>query len=137
MIMYIILQIKLPPIRTGESGESYLIDNKVPISHTWSPSFVPRCHDWPSHVDVVGELTEMKLSETDKVEVKLLILIIKFLHLQCLKKQTGSSFQPDPKLAAFLDGSADNKPIYVGFGSMVIEDSSKLVQIIKVLLLYF
>jgi hypothetical protein len=21
----------------------------------WSPSFIPKCIDWPSHVDVVGE----------------------------------------------------------------------------------
>lgn len=45
----------LPPIRLGERGDQMLNDNKVPISHTWSPSFVPRCKDWPSHVDVVGE----------------------------------------------------------------------------------
>jgi hypothetical protein len=50
--------LKINPIRTGEAGESLLVNHNVPISHMWSPSFVPRCIDWPSHVDVVGEFTD-------------------------------------------------------------------------------
>ena len=54
-------KLMLDPIRPLSGGNSYLIDNKVPISHTWSPTFVPRCIDWPSHVDVVGELTQIQV----------------------------------------------------------------------------
>ena len=48
--------LRLPPIRFGEHGESLLNIWKVPISHMWSPGFVPACKDWPYYVDVVGEV---------------------------------------------------------------------------------
>ncbi len=35
--------LKLPPIRFGQHGESLLNNWKVPISHMWSPNFVPKC----------------------------------------------------------------------------------------------
>ena len=54
----------IPPIRPGEGGDSLLLDHKVPISHMWSEAFVPRCIDWPSHVDVVGEFSESNASVT-------------------------------------------------------------------------
>lgn len=73
---------------------------KVPISHMWSPSFVPKCPDWPPHVDVVGELRNMD-------------------------SEAGSNFTPPEALAKFL--AEGEKPLYVGFGSMVIPDPSKLV----------
>ena len=89
----------LPLIRTGERGRSLLNDNSVPISHMWSPTFVPKCPDWPPHVDVVGEFRPLSNAST--------------------------SFSPSSELAAFLsssEGSPGDKPLYVGFGSMVIED---------------
>jgi hypothetical protein len=46
--------LQLEPIRVGERGDQLINDNKVPISHMWSPSFVPKCKDWPTHVDVVS-----------------------------------------------------------------------------------
>eukprot|EP01041_Mallomonas_annulata_P008073 gene8073-16566_t len=101
----------IPPIRTGEHGDSLLNDNKVPISHMWSPSFVPKCPDWPEYVDVVGEYRSL----------------------------TGapSSFVPPPALMDFLgtgsetEDSSRERPIYIGFGSMVIGDSKALVAMIK------
>ena len=74
----------------------------------WSPSFVPRCIDWPSHVDVVGDFTR-------------------------LGAQQSSKYQAHEKLQAFLDSCSDMKPIYIGFGSMVIPNSENLVTIIKVI----
>jgi hypothetical protein len=65
----------------------------------WSPSFVPKCKDWPSYVDVVGEY---RPAEGD----------------------SSSAFTPAPALAQFL--AAGDKPLYIGFGSMVIEDSTTL-----------
>jgi hypothetical protein len=76
----------------------------------WSPAFVPRCVDWPAHVDVVGDFTPISDDKTLKLK-----------------------YNPDPKLKTFLDScSENNKPIYIGFGSMVIEDSGRLVTLIKV-----
>lgn len=98
--------LKLRPIRTGEHGDALLNDNKVPISHMWSPSFVPKCKDWPAYVDVVGEFRPAKTSNN-----------------------TSAPYQPVAELAAFL--AEGERPIYIGFGSMVIEDASSLVEIIK------
>ena len=79
----------------------------------WSPSFVPKCPDWPHHVDVVGE----------------------FRNVAANNSSGGSAFQPHPEFQKFLDDNAaagKGKPVYIGFGSMVIEDSELLVQIVKV-----
>eukprot|EP00604_Paraphysomonas_vestita_P002115 CAMPEP_0174818744 /NCGR_PEP_ID=MMETSP1107-20130205/1596_1 /TAXON_ID=36770 /ORGANISM="Paraphysomonas vestita, Strain GFlagA" /LENGTH=563 /DNA_ID=CAMNT_0016031063 /DNA_START=2103 /DNA_END=3794 /DNA_ORIENTATION=+ len=98
----------LPEIGIGEGGESILVNLNVPISHMWSPSFVPKCVDWPSHVDVVGDFTRIKNDSIPQ-----------------------NTYVPDPRLVEFLNSCGDDKPIYIGFGSMVIADSAKLVQIIK------
>jgi len=81
-------ELHLDIVRSGENGKNLLNDNKVPISHMWSPAFVPRFKDWPSHVDVVGEF--------------------------CAPKgvPSPSSFAPDPRLLAFLEGG--DRPIYIG-----------------------
>mmetsp|Transcript_25497 Transcript_25497/g.37624 ORF Transcript_25497/g.37624 Transcript_25497/m.37624 type:complete len:901 (+) Transcript_25497:79-2781(+) len=96
----------LPVIRSGEGGESLLVDLDVPISHMWSPSFVPRCVDWPSHVDVVGDFLRSSNSPTEE-------------------------YMPDTRLQQFLQSCGANRPIYIGFGSMVISDPQKLVEVIK------
>ena len=57
----------------------------------WSSKLSPKPEDWGSHIDVVGGF---------------------FLD-------QASSFDPPPELVAFL--SAGPPPIFVGFGSMVIE----------------
>ena len=99
--------LRLPPIRFGERGESILNLWKVPISHMWSPSFVPRCRDWPPYVDVVGEFRSME------------------------EGGSGSTYTPDQRLVTFL--KAGTPPIYMGFGSMVIDDvmRNKLIEMIK------
>ena len=86
------------------SGHNMLYLAKVPISHMWSPSFVPKCPDWPGHIDVVGEFRLMQITATN-------------------------AYKPSETLSTFL--AAGPKPIYIGFGSMVIENSDKLVSMIK------
>jgi hypothetical protein len=108
--------LKLQPFRIGEGGESVIEHNEVPISHMWSPSFVPRCSDWPLHVDVVGDFTrQKKIEECDQ----------------------SVPFEADPKLSAFLEKCGDSPPIFIGFGSMVIADPSALVEMVKVSVLNF
>jgi hypothetical protein len=65
---------------------------QVPISHMWSPAFVPRCKDWPSHVDVVGEFRPASAGNN--------------ANAPC-------TYTPAPALQAFLDECPD-KPIYIG-----------------------
>jgi len=94
----------LSPIGTLGNGDSLLNDLNVPISHMWSPSFVPKCKDWKAHVNVVGEF---RAAHEAIVE-----------------------YTPHVSLQNFLNSSSQ-KPIYIGFGSMVIEDASNLVNMIK------
>ena len=104
--------LKLAPLRTGEGGDALLTTKGVPISHMWSRHLVPSCIDWPSHVNVVGEFTRVQ-------------------RLDAGKKSTAC-FEPDPRLQQFLVACGTNsKPVYVGFGSMVIEDPQALVALLK------
>ena len=58
--------------------------------------------DWPKHVDVVGEF--------------------------CLTGKNITHYEPSSVLTDFL--AAGDKPVYMGFGSMVIENPNQLVEII-------
>lgn len=103
--------LKLSPIRTGEGGDSLLTSKDVPISHMWSRSFVPSCLDWPSHVNVVGDFTRVDSLEYGRTEL--------------------SPYLPHPLLQEFFDKLGDLKPVYIGFGSMVIDDAQALLSVIK------
>jgi len=84
----------------GNWGAHVLNDKMVPFVKMWSPSLVPKPEDWGENVDVVGNF---------------------FLH-------TASEYTPPRDLEAFLaEGSA---PIFVGFGSMMIEDTAGLTKLI-------
>jgi UDP:flavonoid glycosyltransferase YjiC (YdhE family) len=83
----------LPRIRKGGRGREMLLDLDIPHSFMWSPSLVPKPFDWGDLYDVVGTVT---------------------------LKGDGSSYTPSPELEAFL--GHDGGPIFVGFGSMMLED---------------
>ncbi|ODA80483.1 hypothetical protein RJ55_03441 [Drechmeria coniospora] len=73
---------------------------KVPHTYCWSPALIPKPNDWRDHIDVAGFF---------------------FLNL-------ASSFTPDSHLAAFLN--AGPPPIYIGFGSIVVDDPVAMTRII-------
>ncbi|KAF1915267.1 hypothetical protein BDU57DRAFT_518153 [Ampelomyces quisqualis] len=73
---------------------------RVPHSYLWSPSLIPKPLDWPAHLNVTG---------------------FSFLEL-------GSSYSPPGDLAAFL--AKGPPPIYVGFGSIVVDDPKRLTSLI-------
>ncbi|KAF4510305.1 hypothetical protein G6O67_002203 [Ophiocordyceps sinensis] len=64
----------------------------VPFTYLWSPSLVPKPKDWGDEINVSGFV---------------------FLDL-------ASAFQPPKDLEDFLD--AGEPPIYIGFGSIVVDD---------------
>ncbi|QDS68412.1 hypothetical protein FKW77_010779 [Venturia effusa] len=72
----------------------------VPYSYLWSPALVPKPPDWGSEIDIAGFV---------------------FLDL-------ASSFKPPEKLATFLE--AGPPPVYIGFGSIVVDDPNKFTQLI-------
>ncbi|XP_077248673.1 UDP-Glycosyltransferase superfamily protein [Tasmannia lanceolata] len=71
-----------------------------PTGYMWSPHLVPKPNDWGVSVDVVGFC---------------------FLNL-------GSKYQPQKELIQWLQKG--QKPIYIGFGSMPLEDAKKIMTII-------
>jgi UDP:flavonoid glycosyltransferase YjiC (YdhE family) len=73
---------------------------KVPFTYCWSPALIPKPADWGAHIGVSG-----------------------FFFLP-----SDSTYQPDPKLQAFLD--AGELPVYIGFGSIVIDDPDSFTKLI-------
>ncbi|KAG8763486.1 hypothetical protein FRC11_002889 [Ceratobasidium sp. 423] len=74
------------------SGSGIIERCGVPWTYCMSPALVPKPQDWVNHIDVVG-----------------------FYFLDLATKYT-----PPEDLVAFLD--AGEPPIYIGFGSIVVQD---------------
>ncbi|XP_044502306.1 sterol 3-beta-glucosyltransferase UGT80A2-like isoform X1 [Mangifera indica] len=75
-------------------------DSDIPHGYIWSPHLVPKPKDWGPKVDVVGFC---------------------FLDL-------ASNYEPSESLVKWLD--AGTKPIYIGFGSLPVQEPEKMTQII-------
>ncbi|OAA62047.1 udp-transferase [Niveomyces insectorum RCEF 264] len=73
----------------------------VPFTYLWSPGLVPKPDDWGPEVDLAGFV---------------------FLEL-------AASFTPPSGLATFLAASAE-PPIYIGFGSIVVDDADRFTAMI-------
>ncbi|KAL3749818.1 hypothetical protein ACJRO7_010875 [Eucalyptus globulus] len=72
----------------------------VPYAYIWSPHLVPKPKDWGPKIDVVGFC---------------------FLDL-------ASSYQPPESLVKWLEEG--EKPIYIGFGSLPVQEPEKMTEII-------
>lgn len=75
-------------------------ESDTPHGYIWSPHLVPKPKDWGPKVDVVGFC---------------------FLDL-------ASNYEPPEELVKWLE--AGPKPIYVGFGSLPVQEPEKMTQII-------
>ena len=73
---------------------------RVPYTYCFSPSLVPKPKDWGNNISLSG---------------------FYFLSL-------ASNFTPDPELKAFLD--AGPPPVYIGFGSIVVDDPTAMTKMI-------
>jgi len=73
---------------------------KVPYTYLWSPGLVPKPKDWGPEIDIAGFV---------------------FLDL-------ASSFEPPKELIKFLE--AGDPPVYIGFGSIVVDDPDKFTKMI-------
>jgi len=77
--------------------------HRVPTLYSWSPSVVPAPMDWHSWVHVTGYW---------------------FLD------NPDHSWTPPDGLEEFLEADPDNKPVYIGFGSMVVSDPEEMTRTI-------
>ncbi|KAL8748773.1 MAG: hypothetical protein Q9199_008067 [Rusavskia elegans] len=73
---------------------------KVPYTYMWSPGLIPKPSDWGPEIDIAGFV---------------------FLDL-------ASSFKPPATLTDFLN--AAEPPVYIGFGSIVVDDPDKFTTMI-------
>ncbi|KAJ1694845.1 hypothetical protein LUZ63_011543 [Rhynchospora breviuscula] len=72
----------------------------VPHGYIWSPHLVPKPKDWGPKIDVVGFC---------------------FLDL-------ASNYEPPQELVKWLE--AGEKPIYIGFGSLPVQEPAKMTEVI-------
>ena len=101
--------LNLPRIPTSIMFSNSIVSCKVPFSAMWSPSFFPKPADWPDQCRVVGTFTEVK---------------------DVTKKQTVTvDTEKFADLIAWIESGT--KPVFIGFGSMVIKDTNALEEIIK------
>ncbi|PHH55364.1 Sterol 3-beta-glucosyltransferase UGT80A2 [Ceratocystis fimbriata CBS 114723] len=73
---------------------------QIPFTYCWSPALIPKPQDWGDHIDVSG-----------------------FFMLDL-----ASNYSPDQDLDAFL--KAGPPPVYIGFGSIVVNDPDALTKLI-------
>ncbi|WVQ94968.1 hypothetical protein IAU59_002059 [Kwoniella sp. CBS 9459] len=82
------------------SGPSILDRLKVPWTYCWSDALIDKPKDWKEHIDISG-----------------------FYFLS-----GDVDFEPEPDLKSFL--AAGDPPIYIGFGSVVVEDATAMTKTI-------
>ncbi|KAK4106042.1 glycosyltransferase family 1 protein [Parathielavia hyrcaniae] len=93
----------LDPVSTlWAPGSTYRLH--VPFTYLWSPGLVPKPADWGDEIDVAGFV---------------------FVDL-------ASSFEPPEELVKFLEGGGgeEEPPVYIGFGSIVVDDPDKFTSMI-------
>lgn len=73
---------------------------RIPHTYCWSPALIPKPKDWGRHISISGFF---------------------FLNL-------ASNYTPPPDLQAFLD--AGPPPVYIGFGSIVLDDPDGMTRLI-------
>ncbi|KAF2401617.1 UDP-Glycosyltransferase/glycogen phosphorylase [Trichodelitschia bisporula] len=73
---------------------------RIPYTYCWSPALIPKPKDWGNHISIAG---------------------FYFLNL-------ASNFTPPADLQAFLN--AGPPPVYIGFGSIVIDDPNGMTKLI-------
>jgi len=91
-------------VAIGSGAAQAVVRANIPFSAMWSPSFVPTPQDWPPQAKVVGTFTE---------------------------KKSVTVFDETPFEDLLRWINAGSKPIFIGFGSMVIKDTTKLANMIK------
>ncbi|OCT50767.1 hypothetical protein CLCR_06697 [Cladophialophora carrionii] len=88
------------PILSQAAATDMLHRLRIPYTYCWSPALIPKPKDWGPHITIAG---------------------FYFLSL-------ASNYQPEPALAEFL--AAGPPPVYIGFGSIVVDDPNGMTELI-------
>ena len=82
------------------SPDYYINGHKIPVLYAISPLLVPRAPEWDEHIHMTGFWTDPEPCE----------------------------YEPEPSLVRFLEEG--EKPVYIGFGSMVSGDMGQTLDIV-------
>ncbi|MCL7022692.1 hypothetical protein MKW94_022874, partial [Papaver nudicaule] len=93
-------KLKLRPIPFFSGVQGSTSD--VPFGYLWSPELVPKPQDWGPLIDVVGSY----------------------------HPNLPENYVPPETLMVWLRGADKEKPIYIGFGSLPVEEPEKMTKII-------
>jgi len=102
--------LKLAPVPWNHNFANLIANSNIPFSAMWSPSFCPKPHDWPEQCKVVGTFTQFTGKKIEKVE---------------LSPEDTEKFKD---LIEWIE--AGPPPVFIGFGSMVVKDTTSLQQMI-------
>ena len=90
---------------------------KVPFTYCWSPALIPKPTDWPSYI---GRFLFFSL---------LNVMVVLTISDVCgFFFRDPPNYQPPPDLEEFLNRGPP--PIYIGFGSIMIEDPPRITAIL-------
>jgi UDP:flavonoid glycosyltransferase YjiC (YdhE family) len=84
----------------GITAPSLIHKLQIPCSYLWSPAVLPKPQDWGDYIDICG---------------------FSFLP-------SKPDYTPPDEIAQFLE--AGSTPIYVGFGSIVVDDQIRLTKVV-------
>ena len=82
------------------SPDYYINGHKIPVLYAISPLLVPRAPEWDEHIHMTGFWTDPEPCE----------------------------YEPEPSLVRFLEEG--ERPVYIGFGSMVSSDMGQTLDIV-------
>jgi len=83
---------------------------EIPVTYCWSPALVPKPADWPSYIGTCAKPAPWAAADDADV---------------CgffFRKEP--EYAPTPELAGFL--KSGQRPVYIGFGSIVVDDPRAL-----------
>ncbi|KAF8955111.1 Sterol 3-beta-glucosyltransferase [Entomortierella lignicola] len=90
-------------LRLGPTSMERMEADRVPTLYSWSPTLVPAPIDWHSWVHVTG---------------------------YWILENAEINWTPPPGLEEFIAADPHNKPVYIGFGSMVVADPEGMTKTI-------
>lgn len=91
---------------------------KIPFTYCWSPALVPKPVDWPSHIGMIFP----RVDSQSRSAANCLVDVCGFFF------RDEPQYSPPPDLALFLE--TGTRPVYIGFGSIVLDNPAKMIQII-------
>jgi hypothetical protein len=116
----------LDPIRASDGGWNMVNSHRVPFVKLWSPTMVPKPKDYPDYVDISGTFSDITInSPSPSSSIPSPTSRSNSQEIAVPSSTLGQIVSQE--LVHFLS-SSDKKPIFVGFGSMVIDDAESVIR---------